>query len=145
MLKNSAEQYSKPDSSRVPVAKSTQDTIEIEAIAADGIFYLGNNLWSKTYRFSDVNYAMLSEDEQIEFIYAYLKALSSLSVRFKISVMNRAKDEQLFRKQALLQLHNDGYDYLKKKKSMKSSINYNSPTDKDYKESDLLDTINKDY
>lgn len=113
MLKNSAEQYSKPDSSRVPVAKSTQDTIEIEAIAADGIFYLGNNLWSKTYRFSDVNYAMLSEDEQIEFIYAYLKALSSLSVRFKISVMNRAKDEQLFRKQALLQLHNDGYDYLR--------------------------------
>ncbi len=45
----------------------------------------------------------------------------------------------------LIEIDNDRYDYyLKKKKSMKSSINYNDLTDKDYKESDLLDNINKE-
>ena len=44
----------------------------------------------------------------------------------------------------LIEICNDGYDYLKKKKNMKSSINYNNLTDKDYKESDLLDNINKE-
>ena len=44
----------------------------------------------------------------------------------------------------LIEICNDGYDYLKKKKNMKSSINYNNLTDKDYKESDLLYNINKE-
>lgn len=44
--------------------KSVQETIEILKISESGIFEVADGKYSKTYRFSDVNYATRSEDEQ---------------------------------------------------------------------------------
>ena len=45
--------------------KSIQETIEIMAVAENGIFEVSKNKYSKCYRFCDINYTTATEDEQI--------------------------------------------------------------------------------
>ena len=45
--------------------KSIQETIEIMAVAENGIFEVSRNKYSKCYRFQDINYTTATEDEQI--------------------------------------------------------------------------------
>lgn len=41
-----------------------EQAIPIRDVCEDGIFLVGRNLWSKTYRFTDVNYATASEEDK---------------------------------------------------------------------------------
>lgn len=59
-------------------SKSLQDTIEILAIAENGIFEVAKNRYSKSYRFQDINYTTTNEDEQIDIFERYCKFLNSL-------------------------------------------------------------------
>lgn len=52
----------KQDKERFRVPKCVQDIIPIKTIWNDGIFKVGNG-FSKTFRFSDINYAMLSQED----------------------------------------------------------------------------------
>ncbi len=45
--------------------KSIQETIEIMAVAENGIFEVSKNKYSQCYRFQDINYTTATEDEQI--------------------------------------------------------------------------------
>ena len=40
------------------VPKSVQDVIRIDGVYADGIFMTGTERYSKTYKFTDINYAV---------------------------------------------------------------------------------------
>ena len=53
--------------------KSVQQTIEIMKISECGIFEVTVGRYSKTYRFSDVNYATRTENEQESFFQKYCK------------------------------------------------------------------------
>ena len=53
--------------------KSVQQTIEIMKISECGIFEVAVGRYSKTYRFSDVNYATRTENEQESFFQRYCK------------------------------------------------------------------------
>ena len=50
--------------------KSIQETIEIMAVAENGIFEVSKNKYSKCYRFQDINYTTATEDKERRFAIA---------------------------------------------------------------------------
>lgn len=48
----------KQDKEKFVVPKGVQDVIPITAIYDDGIFQVGRDKFSKTFKFSDINYAV---------------------------------------------------------------------------------------
>ena len=69
--------------------KSIQETIEIMAVAENGIFEVSKNKYSKCYRFQDINYTTATEDEQIGIFERYCKFLNSLDCNYKITINNQ--------------------------------------------------------
>ena len=94
--------------------KSLQDTIEILAIAENGIFEVAKNRYSKSYRFQDINYTTTNEDEQIDIFERYCKFLNSLDCNYKITVNNKNRDMVDLRQDVMLKPRNDGYDDYRK-------------------------------
>lgn len=72
--------------------KSIQETIEIMAVAENGIFEVSKNKYSKCYRFQDINYTTATEDEQIGIFERYCKFLNSLDCNYKITINNKNKN-----------------------------------------------------
>ncbi len=62
--------------------KSIQETIEIMAVAENGIFEVSKNKYSKCYRFQDINYTTATEDEQVGIFERYCKFLNSLDCNY---------------------------------------------------------------
>ena len=54
----------KKDKAEFYIPKSIQDTIPITRIWKDGIFLMGKNKYSKTYKFTDINYAVASRNDK---------------------------------------------------------------------------------
>ena len=54
----------KQDKERFVVPRGVQDVIPIKAIYDDGIFQVGRDKFSKTYKFSDINYAVASREDK---------------------------------------------------------------------------------
>jgi len=94
--------------------KSIQETIEIMAVAENGIFEVAKNRYSKCYRFEDINYTTTNEDEQMGIFEQYCKFLNSLDFNFKITINNKNKDMAALRKLVLLQDQKDGFDHFRK-------------------------------
>ncbi|MDF2908687.1 MAG: hypothetical protein K0R34_4008, partial [Herbinix sp.] len=94
--------------------KSIQDTIEIIAVAENGIFEVARNRYSKCYRFEDINYTTAREDEQESIMELYCKFLNSIDFNFKITMNNKNKDMAALRENALLQYQQDEFDHYRK-------------------------------
>ena len=94
--------------------KSIQETIEIMAVAENGIFEVSKNRFSKCYRFQDINYTTATEDEQIGIFERYCKFLNSLDCNFKITINNKNKNMADLREKVLLAYCDDGYDNFRK-------------------------------
>ena len=56
------------------VPSSVQDTIPIKKIWKDGTFQVGNK-FSRTFRFTDVNYSVAARDDQLAMFLAYCELL----------------------------------------------------------------------
>ena len=110
MLK-SYERLKKKEKEKYKVPKSAQDIINVDVIYKDGIFKLGNK-FSKTYRFSDINYAIASKEEKEGMFLNYSELLNSLdsSTITKITINNRKVDLSLFKENILIQEHYDERD-----------------------------------
>jgi len=94
--------------------KSIQQTIEIMAVAENGIFEVSKNHYAKSYRFCDINYTTTNEDEQMDIFERYCKFLNSLDCNFKITVNNKNKNMIDLREHVLLQYKNDEFDHFRK-------------------------------
>ncbi|MBP3233888.1 MAG: DUF87 domain-containing protein [Eubacterium sp.] len=94
--------------------KSIQETIEIMAVAENGIFEVSKNHYSKSYRFQDINYTTATENEQIGIFERYCKFLNSLDCNFKITVNNKNKNMISLRENILLPYTGDVYDKFRK-------------------------------
>ena len=94
--------------------KSIQETIEIMAVAENGIFEVSRNHFSKSYRFQDINYTTATEVEQIGIFERYCKFLNSLDCNYKITINNKNKDMQALEDSILLPYMDDGYDNYRK-------------------------------
>ena len=59
----SYEKLKKKEKQKYKVPKTAQDIVHVDVIHKDGIFQVGNK-YTKTYRFSDINYAIASKEEK---------------------------------------------------------------------------------
>lgn len=67
----------KQDKEKFVIPRSVQQVIPIETIWSDGIFKIGRNKFARTYKFTDINYAVASKvDKEIMFL-KYMDLLNS--------------------------------------------------------------------
>ena len=84
---------------------SVQDCIPVRRLFADGIFQYGNK-FSKTIRFSDINYAIASKEDKTSMFLNYSELLNALDTgsTTKITINNRRLNRQNFEREILLPL-----------------------------------------
>ena len=67
----------KQDKEKFVIPRSVQQVIPIETIWSDGIFKIGRNKFARTYKFTDINYAVASkvDKDNVPGIYGSVKFL----------------------------------------------------------------------
>lgn len=90
--------------------RTVQDTIPIETVFPDGVFYLPNGNYSATWRFSDVNYGVAEKTERDNIFIGWGDLLTGLpeGVSSKVTIFNRRRDRNL--SEALLLSGNGKYE-----------------------------------
>lgn len=109
----SYERLKKQEKEKMKIPRSAQDIIHVDVIYKDGIFRIGNK-FTKTYRFSNINFAIASKEEKERMFLYYSELLNSLdcSTIAKITINNRKIDLNQFKDNILIQKHNDERDEL---------------------------------
>ena len=64
------------DREKFKIPRSVQQAIPIQRIWKDGIFQVGRNKFAKTYRFTDINFEVLSEDDKKAKFLNYMSILN---------------------------------------------------------------------
>ncbi len=102
----------KQDKEKFEVPKGVQDVIPVTRVWADGIFLVGKNKYSKTYRFTDINYAVASKSDKEGMFLEYSELLNSFDTgaTTKITIINRRLNKIDFEKTILLKKVNDELD-----------------------------------
>ena len=105
-------QVMKKDQEPYRVPKRVQDVIPIKRMWNDGIFLAGNR-YVKTFKFTDINYMVASQDAQKKLFLSYAALINSLdcSATTKITVNNRLLNRKKFADTVLMRLKNDYLDY----------------------------------
>ena len=99
--------FFKQDKEKFVVPKGVQDVIPITRIWKDGIFLSGKNKYSKTYMFTDINYAVASRSDKEEMFLEYSELLNSFDTgaTTKITISNRRLNKVDFEKNILIPLN----------------------------------------
>lgn len=99
----------KKDKERVKIPRSVQQVIPIKAIYEDGIFQVGKNKYSKTFKFTDVNYAVASQEDKETLFLGYSGILNLLDIgsQPKLTIINRKLNKIDFNNKIKLKLDND--------------------------------------
>ncbi len=106
----------KQDREKFRVPKSVQQAIPIQAIWPEGIFQVGRNKFSRTYKFVDINYAVASRGDKEAMFLEYSELLNSFDsgATTKITINNRRLNKQDFEKSILIPMQEDGLDLYRK-------------------------------
>lgn len=106
----------KREQEKFVIPKSVQDVIPIKAVYKDGIFLLSNNNYSKTFKFSDINYHIASDEEKKELMQGYWSVINSFGagVTIKLTINNHKLDRAEFEKSILIPYRYDGLDNFRK-------------------------------
>ncbi len=102
----------KQDKEKFIVPKGVQDVIPILAIYDDGIFQVGKEKYAKTFKFSDINYAVASREDKEAMFLEYSELLNSFDsgATTKITINNRRLNRLDFEKTILLPMIDDELD-----------------------------------
>ena len=102
----------KKDQEPYRVPKRVQDVIPIKCMWSDGIFLVGTR-YSKTFKFTDINYMVASQEAQKKLFLAYAALINSLDcgATTKITLNNRHLNRKNFADTVLMKLKNDYLDY----------------------------------
>ncbi len=94
------------------VPRSMQEWLPLRTVYADGIFRVGPERYSKSFLFSDVNYAAASREERERIFGAWERTLNSLdpSAEVQLTVTQRKSDAERFDRNTLLPSRGDGLD-----------------------------------
>lgn len=89
--------------------KNVQQVIPVKTMYEDGIFQVEKNKFSKSYKFSDVNYAVAGqEDKESMFLnYGAILNLLDVGVYPKLTIINRKLNKVDFDSKMKLELEND--------------------------------------
>ena len=101
----------KQDRETFEVPKSVQDAIPIRRLWPDGIFQFGSK-FSKTLRFSDINYAIASKEDKTAMFLDYSELLNALDAgsTTKITINNKRVNRENFEREILLHRRDDALD-----------------------------------
>ena len=101
----------KQDRTAYKIPRSVQDVIPIQRIFADGIFQFGTK-YSRTLRFSDINYAIASKEDKTAMFLGYSELLNALDSgsTTKLTICNKQANRQAFEDTVLLPQRGDSLD-----------------------------------
>ena len=101
----------KQDKEHLTVPKSVQDTIPIRRIWPDGIFQVGNR-FSKSFSFTDINYAIASKEDKTSMFLGYSELLNALDTgsTTKITINNKRLNRRNFEREILIPPQGDHLD-----------------------------------
>lgn len=101
----------KMDREKFKVPKSVQEAVPIQRIWRDGIFQAGNK-FSKSFRFSDINYYIAGKNDKMEMFLDYSELLNALDSgsSVKITVNNRRINKEEFEESLLIPMKGDVLD-----------------------------------
>jgi hypothetical protein len=99
------------DKERYRIPRTVRDVIPIDAVWNDGIFRVGNK-FSKTYRFTDINYQVASKEDKESMFLDYSELLNSLEsgADTKLTIYNHRLDRSQFEESILMPMKKDGLD-----------------------------------
>ena len=111
MIKTLAE-ANKSERHQFSIPRSAQQSIPVQRIYRDGIWQVGGNKYSRTWRFADINYSVASHEDQQEMFLAYCGVLNSLptGATAKITINNRRLNGTDFQHSVLMHLKGDKMD-----------------------------------
>ena len=97
----------KKEHTRIP--RSVQDAIPISTVYDDGLFRVGKNQYSRTYKFEDINYQVASEADKETMFERYCALLNSLdsNATTKITINNRKLNQADFEKRIFIKEQDD--------------------------------------
>lgn len=107
-IKNACQKDREPYS----VPRRVQDLIPIKRIWGDGIFLVGTR-YAKTFKFTDINYMVASQEAQKNLFLSYAALINSLDcgATTKITLNNRHLNRKNFQDTVLMKLKHDDLDY----------------------------------
>ncbi|MDO4810460.1 MAG: ATP-binding protein [Eubacteriales bacterium] len=110
-MMKSLEAILKRDKEKYRVPRTVQKTIPIKRIWPDGIFQVGNN-YSKTWKFSDINYLVASREDKESMFLSYSALLNSLDsgATTKLTINNHRMRKTDFEESILMKMMEDGLD-----------------------------------
>lgn len=99
------------DKEKYKVPRKVQDIIPIQCVWKDGIFKVGNK-FSKTFKFTDINYLVASREDKESMFLIYSELLNSLDsgATTKITVYNQSVNQSNFEESILMPLRGDELD-----------------------------------
>ena len=102
------------DRESIAIPRSAQEAIPIRRIWPDGVFQFGSK-YSKTLRFSDINYAIASKDDKTAMFLGYAELLNALDAgaTAKITINNTQLNRRSFEREILLPRKSDAIDGLR--------------------------------
>ena len=105
----------KQDKEKFKVPRSVQQAIPIRKIWPDGIFQVESK-FSRTFRFTDINYSIASKADKTEMFLDYSELLNALDsgCTAKITLNNRKINKEEFEKSLLIPMKGDGLDEYRK-------------------------------
>lgn len=107
---------SKQEKEKYKIPRKIQQIIPIDSIYTDGIFRVGKNKYSMTYKFTDINYAVASREDKEAMFLEYSELLNSFDsgATTKITISLRRLNKDNFEKEILLPFQEDGLDIYRK-------------------------------
>ena len=126
----------KQDKVKYAVPRKVQDVIPIRRAWGDGIFLVGNK-YSKTFRFSDINYLVASREDKEAMFLDYSELLNSLDAgaTTKITIHNHRLNKADFERSILMPLRGDMRDVYRREYNqmlMEKAIGANSIVQEKY-------------
>lgn len=99
------------DREKYSIPRTVRDLIPIRNVWEDGIFQVGNR-FSKTYKFTDINYYVAGLEEKRKIFTAYSELINGLdsSAVTKITINNRRMNQETFHRDVLIPLRGDSRD-----------------------------------
>ena len=109
----------KQDKEKFVVPKGVQDVIPIKAIYDDGIFLVGRDKFAKSFKFSDINYAVASREDKEAMFLEYSELLNSFDsgATTKITINNRRLNRLDFERNYKMDYAGDFLDVYREEKN----------------------------
>lgn len=97
------------------VPHSAQDRIPFDRMFPDGICRVGDNYYTKTIQFQDINYQLAMQEDQTAIFEEWCSFLNFFdsSIRFELSFMNMSTDAADFEKMIRIPFRKDAFNHIR--------------------------------